>query len=283
MTGIDAGPSATDSTRTGTSTSMPAVLRPALRARPTGASLRGVPRPACAWARRVLPVLVAACLVAGCDLPGSQQAGGPAASPAPSVTTSEPQETGPQETGPTGADPDGLPLPAGPDGAPLPPAGEVPLSPTGGPGQAAPASYAAPPGARHLGSFRGSARQGTCAFQSARSAIGEAGVICPVPAQSWSLPRYSTDMRGRPCNSYALHLVVTSTSSGLLCLEGDIGMAQDTLDVGQTATNGEFACTVTSEATITCWSTTSGVSFAFSRDGWMTGTTGPIPESAHTW
>ena len=50
MTGIDAGPSATDSTRTGTSTSMPAVLRPALRARPTGASLRGTPRPACAWA-----------------------------------------------------------------------------------------------------------------------------------------------------------------------------------------------------------------------------------------
>ena len=258
MTGIDAGPSATDST----STSMLAALRPALRAR----------------TRRVLPVLVAACLVAGCDLPGSQQAGGPAASPAPSVTTSEPQETGP-----TGADPDGLPLPAGPDGAPLPPAGEVPLPPTGGTGQAAPASYAAPPGARHLGSFRGSARQGTCAFQSARSAIGEASVICPVPAQSWSLPRYSTDMRGRPCNSYALHLVVTSTRSGLLCLEGDIGMAQDTLDIGQTATNGEFACTATSEATLTCWSTTSGASFAFSRDGWMTGTTGPIPESAHTW
>lgn len=65
MTGIDAGASATDSTRT--STSMLAVLRPALRAR----------------ARRVLPVLAAACLVAGCDLPGSQQAGGPAASPAP--------------------------------------------------------------------------------------------------------------------------------------------------------------------------------------------------------
>ena len=281
MTGIDAGASATDSTRT--STSMLAVLRPALRARPTGASLRGVPRPACAWARRVLPVLVAACLVAGCDLPGSQQAGGPAASPAPSVTTSEPQETDPQETGPTGTDPDGLPLPAGPDGAPLPPAGEVPLSPTGGPGQAAPASYAAPPGARHLGSFRGSARQGTCAFQSARSVVGEASIVCQMYSPTWSLPAGSTDIRGHSCDRTGVTLVATSTRSGLFCVNGDIGMAQDTLDIGQTATNGEFACTVTSEATITCWSTTSGVSFAFSRDGWMTGTTGPIPESAHTW
>ena len=281
MTGIDAGPSATDSTRTGTSTSMPAVLRPALRARPTGASLRGVPRPACAWARRVLPVLVAACLVAGCDLPGSQQAGGPAASPAPSVTTSEPQETDPQETGPTGTDPDGLPLPAGPDGAPLPPAGEVPLSPTGGTGQAAPASYAAPPGARHLTSFRG--RAGGCAFQSARSVVGEASIVCQMYSPTWSLPAGSTDIRGHSCDRTGVTLVATSTRSGLFCVNGDIGMAQDTLDIGQTATNGEFACTATSEATITCWSTTSGVSFAFSRDGWMTGTTGPIPESAHTW
>ena len=263
MTGVDAGASATDSTRT--STSMLAVLRPALRAR----------------ARRVLPVLAAACLVAGCDLPGSQQAGGPAASPAPSVTTSEPQETDPQETGPTGTDPDGLPLPAGPDGAPLPPAGEVPLSPTGGTGQAAPASYAAPPGARHLTSFRG--RAGGCAFQSARSVVGEASIVCQMYSPTWSLPAGSTDIRGHSCDRTGVTLVATSTRSGLFCVNGDIGMAQDTLDIGQTATNGEFACTATSEATITCWSTTSGVSFAFSRDGWMTGTTGPIPESAHTW
>lgn len=271
MTGIDAGPSATDST----STSMLAALL-LLRARPTRASLRGTPRPACAWARRVLPVLAAACLVAGCDLPGSQQAGGPAASPAPSVTTSEPQETGP-----TGTDPDGLPLPAGPDGAPLPPAGEVPLSPTGGTGQAAPASYAAPPGARHLTSFRG--RAGGCAFQSARSVVGEASIVCQMYSPTWSLPAGSTDIRGHSCDRTGVTLVATSTRSGLFCVNGDIGMAQDTLDIGQTATNGEFACTATSEATITCWSTTSGVSFAFSRDGWMTGTTGPIPESAHTW
>ena len=107
--------------------------------------------------------------------------------------------------------------------------------------------------------------------------------MCQVNARTWSPPAGTTDIRGNACDTGAVYLVATPDKSGLFCFSGDLGAPSDTLTVGQSAAKGDFACTATSETALTCWSTTSGASFAFSPAGWMTGTTGPIPESAHTF
>lgn len=214
--------------------------------------LRRDPAPAASASRsrrRLLALaLVSAALVAGCDDGTTSTAGAPASSTA--ATTES-----------------GAPAPGG-DGSPT----------------AAPTSYDAPQDAASLTGFWDPDEKNQCSFlEDSNNPLGSPGVVCQVNARTWSPPAGTTDIRGNACDTGAVYLVATPDRSGLFCFSGDLGAPSDTLTVGQSAAKGDFACTATSETALTCWSTTSGTSFAFSPAGWMTGTTGPIPESAHTW
>ena len=214
--------------------------------------LRRDPAPAASASRsrrRLLALaLVSAPLVAGCDDGTTSTAGAPASSTA--ATTES-----------------GAPAPGG-DGSPT----------------AAPTSYDAPQDAASLTGFWDPDEKNQCSFlEDSNNPLGSPGVVCQVNARTWSPPAGTTDIRGNACDTGAVYLVATPDRSGLFCFSGDLGAPSDTLTVGQSAAKGDFACTATSETALTCWSTTSGTSFAFSPAGWMTGTTGPIPESAHTF
>ncbi|QQO77663.1 hypothetical protein [Actinomyces sp. HMT897] len=214
--------------------------------------LRRDPAPAASASRsrrRLLALaLVSAALVAGCDDGTTSTAGAPASSTA--ATTES-----------------GAPAPGG-DGSPT----------------AAPTSYDAPQDAASLTGFWDPDEKNQCSFlEDSNNPLGSPGVVCQVNARTWSPPAGTTDIRGNACDTGAVYLVATPDKSGLFCFSGDLGAPSDTLTVGQSAAKGDFACTATSETALTCWSTTSGASFAFSPAGWMTGTTGPIPESAHTF
>lgn len=215
--------------------------------------LRRDPAPAASAShgrRRLLALaLVSAALVAGCDDGTTSTASAPASSTA--ATTES-----------------GAPAPAGGDGSPT----------------AAPTSYDAPQDAASLTGFWDPDEKNQCSFlEDSNNPLGSPGVVCQVNARTWSPPAGTTDIRGNACDTGAVYLVATPDKSGLFCFSGDLGAPSDTLTVGQSAAKGDFACTATSETALTCWSTTSGTSFAFSPAGWMTGTTGPIPESAHTF
>ena len=214
--------------------------------------LRRDPAPAASASRsrrRLLALaLVSAALVAGCDDGTTSTASAPASSTA--ATTES-----------------GAPAPGG-DGSPT----------------AAPTSYDAPQDAASLTGFWDPDEKNQCSFlEDSNNPLGSPGVVCQVNARTWSPPAGTTDIRGNACDTGAVYLVATPDKSGLFCFSGDLGAPSDTLTVGQSAAKGDFACTATSETALTCWSTTSGASFAFSPAGWMTGTTGPIPESAHTF
>ena len=214
--------------------------------------LRRDPAPAasasCGRRRLLALALVSAALVAGCDDGTTSTASAPASSTA--ATTES-----------------GAPAPGG-DGSPT----------------AAPTSYDAPQDAASLTGFWDPDEKNQCSFlEDSNNPLGSPGVVCQVNARTWSPPAGTTDIRGNACDTGAVYLVATPDKSGLFCFSGDLGAPSDTLTVGQSAAKGDFACTATSETALTCWSTTSGASFAFSPAGWMTGTTGPIPESAHTF
>ena len=214
--------------------------------------LRRDPAPAASASRgrrRLLALaLVSAALVAGCDDGTTSTASAPASSTA--ATTES-----------------GAPAPGG-DGSPT----------------AAPTSYDAPQDAASLTGFWDPDEKNQCSFlEDSNNPLGSPGVVCQVNARTWSPPAGTTDIRGNACDTGAVYLVATPDKSGLFCFSGDLGAPSDTLTVGQSAAKGDFACTATSETALTCWNTTSGASFAFSPAGWMTGTTGPIPESAHTF
>lgn len=106
---------------------------------------------------------------------------------------------------------------------------------------------------------------------------GSDQVACEIGTHDWANQPSASCPEG-----IASGMIITASDNAESCMELEDATIQGTLDYGQSTTNGTFACTSTADG-VTCWNTRTGASFAISKAGWMTGTTGEISPRDFTW
>lgn len=123
------------------------------------------------------------------------------------------------------------------------------------------------------------------ATQAAAVTAPSRNILCQLGSDSVSCTIVEQNYKARSfddCGATQFAITADDASARKDCSAKVQASGAPALPYGASAVNGHSACT-SDIAGMTCWNTVSGQSFAVSRQGWMTGSTGAIPSDSFRW